>query len=103
MSTLQEKIAVMQAHADGKKIEVTYDGEKWVDSRSPAWNWARADYRVKEEPKKTGYYRRYITQYLGYYRVGLVFEDPGFDMVAAVRARPNFVRWIDNEWQQEIV
>lgn len=46
--TLKEKIAVMQAADDGKKIQVSLKGEaNWFGIDAPAWNWDRFDYRVK--------------------------------------------------------
>lgn len=50
MKTIQEQIAIMQAFADGKKIEYSEDGTDWRDVQNPAWNWERYYYRVKEEP-----------------------------------------------------
>lgn len=54
MKSLKEKIEVMQAAADGKKIEIrekrqgcqwtTYNGE-------PSWNWYDYEYRVKPESR----------------------------------------------------
>jgi len=51
--TLQEKIAVMQAAAEGKKIEfrdLVYVA--WADCPNPKWNWGYFDYRVKPEPRE---------------------------------------------------
>lgn len=56
MKTTKEMFEVMQAYADGKKIEYktkTYD--EWRDIDDPAWNWEFADYRVKSEPKYVPY------------------------------------------------
>lgn len=51
MSTIQEMIAVMQAHADGKSIEMRALGiGHWTPSPSPSWNWASWEYRVAEDP-----------------------------------------------------
>lgn len=53
MTTLQEKIAVMQAFADGKAIECSPFGPAdWAPVSSPAWNWDEYDYRVKREPRE---------------------------------------------------
>lgn len=56
MSTTAEKIAVMQAHIDGKAIEFCgFDTEQnpgdWITEAEPVWNWARRNYRVKPEPR----------------------------------------------------
>jgi hypothetical protein len=55
MKTLQEKIAVMQAFADGKTIEIkTIAGSRWLtvgnNRAEPGWNWDDFDYRIKHEP-----------------------------------------------------
>jgi hypothetical protein len=53
MSTIQEKIAVMQAFAEGKEIEVQNRGgalRNWRACEKPAWNWPICNYRVKKEP-----------------------------------------------------
>lgn len=54
MSTLQEKIAVMQAAAEGKAIQVKVRGLSccgWSDTDCPGWDWYMCDYRVKKEKK----------------------------------------------------
>lgn len=52
MKTTKEKIAVMQAYEDGKKIEICGKTEKvWHNAISPDWNWAACDYRIKQEPE----------------------------------------------------
>ena len=51
--TTQEKIEIMQAYAEGKKIQVRIIGtEKWKDwtiSEEPKWDWPHNDYRIKPE------------------------------------------------------
>lgn len=53
MTTLAEKIAVMQAFARGEKIECTeigYGG--WSSTDVPLWDWEGFEYRIaKPEPK----------------------------------------------------
>lgn len=59
MKTIQEKIAIMQAFADGKKIEykptrsiknTTISPQPpWQGISTPQFNWGYNDYRVKEE------------------------------------------------------
>ena len=52
MKTLQEKIAVMQAAAEGKQIQsMIPDCSNWVDTNNPSWDWSTFDYRVKPEQK----------------------------------------------------
>lgn len=55
MKTTEEKIAVMQAYADGKKIEFhRYDDivwkDVWCEVKTPIWDWVLYDYRIKKEP-----------------------------------------------------
>jgi len=52
MSTLAEKVAVMQAHGEGKAIQfkdIVHGPAVWNDVGRPAWNWAQNEYRVKTE------------------------------------------------------
>lgn len=58
MKTTAEMIAVMQAYADGKKME--YKGVEgapydWEECPDPLWNWVLCDYRIKPEPKYRPY------------------------------------------------
>ena len=50
MKSIQEKIAVMQAHADGEAIEVCCGDGEWILVPNPRWDWRARDYRVKEKP-----------------------------------------------------
>ena len=46
-----EKIAIMQAFADGAAIEYGInDGSRWYSDHSPDWRWSVFDYRIKQEP-----------------------------------------------------
>jgi hypothetical protein len=48
VKTLEERIAVMQAAADGKAIECRgCTGKVYCETHYPAWNWSEYDYRVK--------------------------------------------------------
>ena len=51
--TTEDKIAVMQAHLDGKTIECKPHNEtKWVTAHfEPYWNWEYMEYRIKPEGK----------------------------------------------------
>lgn len=56
MKTIKEMIAVMQAFADGKKIEFRASpGDAWKEVNFPSWNWNRLTYRIKPEPKLRPY------------------------------------------------
>jgi hypothetical protein len=51
--TVDEMIAVLQAHKEGKKIESnSHDGYGWLLTPCPVWNFLRYDYRVKQEPRE---------------------------------------------------
>ena len=56
MSSTKEKIAIMQAYEDGKKIQgrdpETEDWFDWTGKNEPSWDWRSGDYRVKPEPCK---------------------------------------------------
>ena len=56
--TTKEKIEVMHAYEDGKKIQCKYreyGDEMWEDSPIPSWNFACLDYRIKPESKYRPY------------------------------------------------
>lgn len=56
MKTIQEMIAVMQAFAEGKDIQLRHlNYSEYYDCTKPGWNWDSYDYRVKEEPKQPEY------------------------------------------------
>ena len=58
---LKEAAKVMEAYANGKKIQCNYncqDNEGWVDTDNPSFNWDKYAYRIKPEPK----YRPFETQ-----------------------------------------
>ena len=59
-NTLKEKIAVMQAYADGHLIEFkpVSGNLDWDKVSIPSWNWDSNHYRVKREPKVI-----YVTRY----------------------------------------
>jgi len=53
MSTLAEKIDVMQAFKRGEKIQSTECDNGWTDEIDPIWDWAANDYRIAPpEPKR---------------------------------------------------
>lgn len=54
MKTIQEQIAVMQAYADGKKVEckIKTNEKGWRTINAyELFNFEKYDYRIKEEPK----------------------------------------------------
>ena len=56
--TTEEKIAVMQAYVEGKKIQVRSCGyDLWRDCiYEPDWDWVSCDYRVKPEAQYRPYH-----------------------------------------------
>ena len=54
--THDEIIAVIQAHKEGKAIQIKTSGRDWsdwCDCTNPSWNFATCDYRVKPaEPRE---------------------------------------------------
>jgi hypothetical protein len=53
----KQKIEVMQAYVDGKKIEYKERGTTfpyWTTFSfgEPSWNWGRCEYRIKQEPRE---------------------------------------------------
>jgi hypothetical protein len=57
-TTIEEKIAVMQAFVDGKLIEFSYDGDHWRAITDPSWDWENVEYRVA---KLTGTFLEVVT------------------------------------------
>lgn len=54
MEKIEEKIAVMQAYADGKEIEFQVKGDnRWIDATAPVWNWNAFEYRIKQDVPRT--------------------------------------------------
>lgn len=54
--TTEEKIKVMQAHLDGKLIQICDNFQNnFRDCSVPLWNWVNNDYRIKPEPKYRPY------------------------------------------------
>ena len=47
---IKEFLPIMQAFADGKKIEYSNDGEDWIETETPTWN-TDFVYRIKPQQK----------------------------------------------------
>ena len=54
----RKAVKVMEAYANGKKIQYLNGIDGWVDTSLPLFNWAKHFYRVKPEPK----YRLFVSQ-----------------------------------------
>jgi hypothetical protein len=56
MKTLKEKIAVMQAAAEGKNIQSRFcESDDYTNDDTGIFNWQSFDYRVKPEPEPKRY------------------------------------------------
>jgi hypothetical protein len=56
LANLQQKIAIMQAYADGRQIQVTHKNSPyWTNCIRPEFNWADCNYRIKPIPKIVPY------------------------------------------------
>ena len=42
---------VMEAYANGKKIQFLDEYNKWIDVANPSFNWSKYNYRIKPELK----------------------------------------------------
>jgi hypothetical protein len=59
----KEMIEVMQAHIDGKEIQIVFRDDSvaspgWEKIPIPSWNWSKYVYRIAPEPKKEGRWER---------------------------------------------
>ena len=54
----RKAVKVMEAYANGKKIQYLDNNNKWIDAHNPVFDWYNYDYRIKPEPK----YRPFQTQ-----------------------------------------
>ena len=48
---IKDAAKVMEAYANGKKIQFLDEYNKWIDVANPSFNWSIYIYRVKPEPK----------------------------------------------------
>ena len=48
---IKDAAKVMEAYANGKKIQFLDEYNKWIDVANPTFNWSIYIYRVKPEPK----------------------------------------------------
>ena len=55
---IREAAKVMEAYANGKKIQYLNDDNEWIDAPNPLFDWDNCVYRIKPEPK----YRPFKTQ-----------------------------------------
>ena len=95
-----ELLPVIQAYAEGKTVQFLTSAGGWVDiGLSPGgcdFESMPNRYRIKPEMLR---YRRYVLRIKG----GLCVDTAVPNMEAfpsQVQEAPNFVRWIDTEWQE---
>lgn len=48
---IKDAAKVMEAYANGKKIQFLDEYNKWIDVTNPSFNWSIYIYRIKPEPK----------------------------------------------------
>ena len=90
---------VIRAWLDGKTVQACHT-HGWMDivpigeyEKMPCFSVLR-EYRIKPETIK---YRKYIYKYLGTLLVGVASMK---SHIEASQNSPNFIRWIDTEWQE---
>ncbi len=106
---LLREAAVMQAYANGEDVEFRDPlGRQWFTFGSDYFNFAEFDYRIKPVIKKSVGYRRYLCEQPnedGVYKdyVSTYREDNAYLSEKHIENIKGFIRWIDTEWQYEIV
>ena len=48
---IKDAAKVMEAYANGKKIQYLDNNNKWIDIHNPSFDWYDYAYRIKPEPK----------------------------------------------------
>ena len=102
--TNQEKIDVVQAHMDGKPIEI-YERTKgmWGTCHVPHFNFTDFKYRIKEEPKEPTPYEQAVEKYGEKFEVANVYiDDAGYlrlsggaeDTIEMAVSRVNFAGYV---------
>jgi hypothetical protein len=106
---LLQEAAVMQAYANGEEVQYQYPySREWITFYGEYFNFAEFDYRIKPVVKKSVGYRKYLCvqpneegvhkDYVSTYR-----EDNVYLSEKHIENIKGFIRWIDTEWQYEIV
>lgn len=99
MRTPHKHAALIKAWADGAEIEVRNEYHEWTYCEYPSWYYAR-EYRIKPEVK-TIKYRRYLWRNTGGCpNVFVLNEGDASPSPAAIERISEFIRWIDDEWQE---
>lgn len=91
----------IKAWADGAEIEY-FDpwSETWMPASTPSWN-TKIKYRVKPQPEVVRY-KRYLHRNAAGPRMGahMGTHNEGDDNP---ETWSGFIRWIDTDWQEEVV
>ena len=72
----REAVKVMEAYANGKKIQYLDNNNKWIDAHNPAFDWYDYAYRIKPESQ----YRPFKSQEECWQKM---HKHPDFGWVAA--------------------
>ncbi len=100
---LLREAAVMQAYANGEDVEFRdLRSGHWLTFGSDYFNFAEFDYRIKPVVKKSVGYRRYLRvfdnkEYIYFHHENSSISDAHLETIKG------FIRWIDTEWQYDIV
>lgn len=92
--TTEEKIRVMQAAVDGKRIQLRRNGVgTWIDVCSSGdlhWDWHNMDYRVTPEPKLRPFTKEELLKILELHDRWFVSKDSGnMVRILSIQKRPN--------------
>ena len=76
MSTIEQKIEIMQAHKEGKTVQFRHNSSlgTWGVVKNPRWNWHYYDYRILQGSAET-----YITVLRNHDTQEIIIEDSGMD------------------------
>lgn len=85
MKNTQEKIAVMQAFLEGKKIEARAIGtDDWVPAGAPIWDWLSRDYRIKYTQKFRPYTFEELLAEMAKGKVAVKMKSEGIDHIYTI-------------------
>jgi hypothetical protein len=100
---MMQEAAVMQAYANGEDVQYQYPySREWIMFYGEYFNFAEFDYRIKPVIKKSVGYRRYLRVFDNKEYVYIFHENSSISD-AHLETTPDFIRWVDTEWQYEIV
>ena len=102
MTTPHKWADVIKAWADGKEIQYRYlhFPDEWMTANMPNFHMDNIQWRIKPETVK---YRRYLWNQGKYVAVGALNDNILSTTPHYIERDNNFIRWIDDEWQEEEV